>query len=318
MRRRAFGAVAVGAALQAWLGCDRRSGIVGATASPARVDDARASGADAGVSPPDRWTSVDFPTERPGNGPPFGRAMFRTPGGAQPKPAALIALHGHAESLEGLDVGARAWKDHYLLDTAYARVSAPPLTSTDAGGFLQQAQLDEINHGLAERPFQGLTVACPFTPDMVDPTSDLAIAYGDFLVDQVLGKARELSPGIDSRVGIDGISMGGRIALMVGLSRPEVFRSVGCLQPFLKEEEAEAFAGLAARATTKQAIRLVTAESDPSVDGIRALSRALAAREIEHSVVIAGGGHDYPWIKTAGALEMLFFHDRALRVAPEG
>lgn len=316
MHRRAFALLTAASAAHLCLGCDRRSAPGSPSARPPDTpDDGPERAADAGPPPVDRWTSADFPdvAGEARNGPPFGRAMIRTPG-EQPLPAALIALHGHAESLKGLEVGARAWKDNYFLDTAYARMSAPPLSSADAGGFLKDDQLEALNRSLGDRPFQGLALACPFTPDIVDPKSDLALAYGDFLVDRVLAKVRELAPGVEGRVGIDGISMGGRIALMVGLARPDVFRSVGCLQPFLKEEEAEAFAEVAARASPKQALQLVTAESDPSLDGVKALGRALADRGVEHTVVVAGGGHTYEWIQGAGALQMLYFHDRALRV----
>ncbi|MFO0614429.1 MAG: alpha/beta hydrolase-fold protein [Polyangiaceae bacterium] len=299
MTRRAFGAI--GAAITAGaaglvIGCGRRTRALATSASPAPVarEEEAPRPPEGSAGPPEQgpWRSVDFPEAQraEANAPPFGRAMIRA---ARPGPrgaAALVALHGHTESERGLDVGARAWKDDYHLDAAYSRLSAPALTAADGGGFLDDEQLGALNRELAERPFLGLTLACPFTPDIVDPKSDLAVAYGGFVADRLAEEIRALDPSSTPRLGIDGISMGGRIALMVGFSRPDVFRSVGCLQPFLKPEEAEMFAELVARATRAQAIQLVTAESDPRLQGVRALSRALDARGLEHVVVVSGGG----------------------------
>jgi enterochelin esterase-like enzyme len=112
--------------------------------------------------------------------------------------------------------------------------------------------------------------------------------------------------------------MGGRLALLLGLGRPDVFASVGALQPAIRVDEAPLFAGLAGAAMARAAIalRLVSSDDDPFLPAVRALSAKLGEIGVPHSLVVVPGPHDYAFNRGPGSAELLFFHERALRGFP--
>jgi enterochelin esterase-like enzyme len=115
--------------------------------------------------------------------------------------------------------------------------------------------------------------------------------------------------------GIDGVSMGGRLALLVGLSRPDVFGAVGALQPALKASEGPMISELARAAMAKHPVqlRLVSSEADPFLPAIRAVSTQLRADGVVHEFLVLHGHHDYEFNRGPGGTEMLLWHERALR-----
>jgi hypothetical protein len=229
----------------------------------------------------------------------------------------LIALHGRGEAGRGLEAGARGWRDDYDLDRAHRRLAAPPLTAEDFHGFVRPERLRELNESLAKHPYRGLAVACPYTPALADRTPDGAKPFGKFIAETLVPRVRtELS--LEERAGIDGVSMGGRLALFLGFARPDVFHTVGALQPAIDVSEAGRFADLCAEARRRapQALRLVSSDDDPFLEAVRALSHELEQRKLEHKLVITPGPHDYIWNRGPGAYEMLVWHERVLRKLP--
>jgi hypothetical protein len=229
----------------------------------------------------------------------------------------IIALHGRGESTRGLDAGAHGWQKDYELGLIHERLMHAPITSQDVKGFLDENRLAKINASLASNPFNGLVVACPYSPNLGKPTADEAQPFARFLTDSLLPKVAELTgaPRGRERTGIDGVSMGGRLALLAGLSHPEVFSSVGAMQPQIEVREAEWLAELAKRANQKHkvALRLVSSAEDPFLDSVQAFSAALDDAGVEHRKIITSGPHDYIWNKGPGGCEMLVFHERVLR-----
>ncbi len=229
----------------------------------------------------------------------------------------LIALHGLGESRKGLEGGAWGWVRDYWLDKAMHRLAAPPLTTQDFQGFVRRPRLDEHNARLARAPFVGLAVACLYTPDLLHPRSlDNARAFGRFVVERALPRLRR-EPEVDaSRAGIDGVSLGGRLSLLVGLAHPREFQAVGSLQAALQLSEARELSRRVGRARAENpglALRLVTSERDFYEAEIGALHDELRRAGVSHEHLVLPGPHDYPWNRGPGALEMLLFHDRALR-----
>ena len=243
-------------------------------------------------------------------------AIVLLPPGANDLPV-LIALHGRGEASRGLQAGARGWRDDYALDAARARVAAPPLTSDDASDMLSSERLAALNTSLTAKPFGGLTVACPYTPVPSGRDAASARPFGRFVTKTLLGKVAEArgSAVLRAATGIDGVSMGGRYALQLGFDFPEVFGAVGALQPAIQEHEAAEFAELAAaaRARAPASIRLVSSDDDPFLEATKRLSAELDRRRVPHTLVVTAGPHDYAWNRGPGAIELLLFHDRALR-----
>lgn len=225
----------------------------------------------------------------------------------------LIALHGAGEAARGLVLGARGWRDDYALGRADGRLHAPPLTEADFEGFVTSDRVAALNAALSARSYRGLSVACPYTPRL--RTLEAAAPFARFLFDRLLPRIKTDLGLAPASLGIDGVSMGGRLALLVGLSHPSHFAAVGALQPALAEDEALKFAELAAAATAtkKLALRLVSSTLDPFLPAIRALAEELTKRGVAHDLYVSPGPHDYAWNRGPGSLEMLLWHDRVLR-----
>jgi len=231
----------------------------------------------------------------------------------------LIALHGRGESNRGLDVGARGWTRDYYLDRAMMRIRRPPLTRDDLFRIGSDRYLAELNDRIAKRPFRGLVVACPYTPDILATRAlDAAEPFAAFLVDRVVPRLRATFPVEPSAraTGIDGVSLGGRVALLAGLSRIESFGAIGTLQPAIREPEVERIADIAADAFAcgrPVPLRLLTSEDDPFRPSIQALAEAMDRRGLHPRYVSIEGPHDYVFNQGPGGYEMLAWHDQVLR-----
>src|SRR5688572_29711352 len=77
----------------------------------------------------------------------------------------LVLLHGLGETGDER-MGAFAWIERYGLGTAYDRLRRAPIARTSRRGEWTDARLTEVNAALATRPFGGLAIACPFTPNV--------------------------------------------------------------------------------------------------------------------------------------------------------
>jgi hypothetical protein len=232
----------------------------------------------------------------------------------------LIAMHGRGETLKGAERGARGWVDDYKLGRAVTRLARPPLAEGDFEGFVEQARLASLNTALGREPYGGLIVACPYTPDVLgreEPFSQAPLLAG-FLLDTLLRKIRSDTPAIATpeATGIDGVSLGGRAAIAVGLFRPEEFGSVAGLQAAFDPENTGDFVARAERALAKNPrlrLRLLTSTEDYYLTVMRRFHSALERKGVRHDFLVVPGPHDYAFNRGPGSIEMLVFHDRALR-----
>jgi enterochelin esterase-like enzyme len=273
----------------------------------------------AGAAPPVAHM-LDFPQS------PVGpeRALALVPGSLAPgvKLPVLVALHGRGEAVRGLDVGARAWVDDYKLERAVASLLAPPLTADAFEGLVDPERLRRINASLAERPYRGLIIVCPWVPDLLSERDrgrlDAANPFAQFLTEQLLPAVVAQLPGLSDQAatGIDGVSLGGRVALLAGLLQSARFGAVGTLQAAIQAGE---IPDLVQRVTRAMAtapslkLRLVTSERDYFRAAIVRLHDALAQARVAHEHLLLPGPHDYVWNRGPGGIEMLLWHDRVLR-----
>ena len=232
----------------------------------------------------------------------------------------LIAMHGRGETLKGPVRGARGWVDDYALGRAVERLRAPPLASRDFQGFVNASRLAALNHGLGETAYRGLVVVCPFTPDVLgreEPFSSAPL-LAEFLLDALMPKVRAEAPALTdpAALGIDGVSLGGRAALAVGLSRPDAFGAVAGLQAAFDPENTSEIVERVRKARARNPglrLRLVTSEGDYYRRVMAGFHTALDAAGLAHDYLVTPGPHDYAWNRGPGALEMLAYHDRVLR-----
>ncbi|MBN1610879.1 MAG: esterase [Polyangiaceae bacterium] len=313
---RARGADPSGASSQA----PRTLGAHAATGRPIAGQRPSASG-DSAVEAPSQELVWDFP-ESP-EGPTrvvVSVPAHRAEGARYP---VLVAFHGKGEALKGPERGARGWVDDYRMHAAIARLHAPPLTDADLHGFVSQSRLSRHNRALASTPYRGLIVVMPYTPVSLggEKPFEVVLPYGRFLVERVLPRVYRETPAVGTAesTGIDGVSLGGRVGLLVGLQLPKAFAAVSVLQAAFDSANATEIMTLAreARANNpKLVLRLVTSEDDYFRNANQNISRALSAAGVAHELVVVPGPHDYEFNRGPGVIEMLLFHDRVLRGLP--
>jgi enterochelin esterase-like enzyme len=235
----------------------------------------------------------------------------------------LIAFHGRGETLKGPERGARGWVDDYALGRAAERLAHPPLVADDFEGFVEAPRLDALNRALGAVPYRGLIVVCPYLPDLLSSDDPFAQAprLATFLVDELIPKINSETPALatPAATGIDGVSLGGRAALSVGLLRPEAFGAVASLQAALEPQNASDLTARAQRAIAKNPglrLRLLTSSGDYYLATLAAIHGALNAGKVPHDYLVVSGPHDYAFNRGPGALEMLAYHDRVLRGSP--
>jgi enterochelin esterase-like enzyme len=248
-----------------------------------------------------------------------GRAVTIVPAwtSADQKLPMLLALHGRGEATKGPQLGVMGWPKDYALLRAIERVCAPPLTSEDFQGFVEPERLATHNEALAKRPFAGVVVVCPYSPD-VDLRKPAQIReYSEYVMKTVIPRAKRELPVLDEprAIGIDGVSLGGALSLRIGLGNAESFGAVGTLQPAIGEDQVPELTDLARAARSKNpklALRLLTSKEDYFRRAIKSASQAWRAAGIDHEIEDVPGPHDYPFNRGPGAVEMLLWHDRVL------
>jgi hypothetical protein len=248
-----------------------------------------------------------------------GRAVVVVPawGGGEARFPVLVALHGRGESLKSPAEGAMGWPRDYAMVHAIDRLRAPPLREPDYLGYADPARMAEANASLAGRPFGGVIVACPWLPDF-HPAATVDIgAYATFVTDVLLPRVRRETPalsGVDS-TGVDGVSLGGIIALRIGLSAPDSFGAVGGIQPAFVDPSAAKWTALARAARERRPamkLRLLTSHEDYFRSAILGVSQAWRAGGVVHDFADVPGPHDYVFNRGPGSIELLLWHDRAL------
>jgi iron(III)-salmochelin esterase len=246
-------------------------------------------------------------------------AVVVTPGwaGDTDRLPVLIALHGRGESLKPPREGAMGWPRDYALMRAMSRLHHPPIMASDLEGLVDEARTAALNRDLAAKPFGGVVVVCPYLPDLDLLSAEALDTYGRFVVDTLLPRARTGTHTLSASAstGIDGVSLGGAVALHVGLTWPEAFGAVGAIQPALHADDIAAWTMRARDARRKNPalkLRLLTSTEDYFRDVITRTSEAWRGAGIDHEFVVVPGPHDYVFNRGPGSVELLVWHDRAL------
>ncbi|HEX5660451.1 MAG TPA: alpha/beta hydrolase-fold protein, partial [Polyangiales bacterium] len=181
----------------------------------------------------------------------------------------MIAFHGKGESVLGPARGYAAWMDRYGLGNAYSALLGAPVVASAFGGLVRDKELAALNAELRAQAFRGVLAVGVYTPDLLPEAQDgeALESYASWVADTLVPHIQKTLPvasTVPRQVGVDGVSLGGMVALEVGLRHPRVFGAVGSMQPAIRGREA-ALATLAAqaRATQHQQIRLLSSDADP-------------------------------------------------------
>lgn len=249
------------------------------------------------------------------------RALLLIPAHGPPsrRYPALVLLHGRGE-VGDEHVGIHAWRTRYGLAESYARLLRPPIRKVaEDRGYLAERELTVLNARLAADPFQGIVVICPVTPHPASsgaPERTLD-AYAAWVADTLLPAARAAAPIQDPpAVGLDGCSMGGYVAAEVFARRPEAFRTFGVVQPAIGGFRAPGYArhlAGAARHSKLRGIHLLTSSKDPYRAATERLGREIERLGAQATLTVLPGPHDQRWLRAAGSLLLLRWHERNLR-----
>ena len=236
----------------------------------------------------------------------------------------LVALHGLGESNRGLDVGAWAWARDYWLDRCLTRLQSPPLQKRDTLNIATDSHLDTINQSIQRHPWRGLVVVCPYTPDILtegslNESSTAVSEFARFVVENLVPDVESAFPVIGGRsaTGIDGVSLGGRMAMLVAAARPEAFRSLGTIQAAVRDREVQSAASIVQKTWDKpvhpDTLRILTSVDDPFLPALRNLAKKLESTGLQANFDAVPGGHNYEFNRGLGGYHMLLWHDKVLR-----
>jgi hypothetical protein len=237
----------------------------------------------------------------------------------------LVLLHGRAEAADPR-LGVRAWRDRYGLEEAFARLGSPPVSLPAADAHLMESErLAGINASLRRDPFAAFVVLCPFTPNpnLGDGPERALDEYADWVEQRLLPAAR-LRAGLAANdpVGLDGCSMGGRVATEIFIRKPSLFRTFGVTQPafgaFRSERYARLMAGEGRSDGNRARIHLQTTVGDPYRTAVEELSQELERRGRAHDASVLPGEHGQRWLRASGTLHLVWWHHRALTQADSG
>jgi hypothetical protein len=296
--------------------------LLGTAGAAAGLACSRAEGTAHGGPPSTSLASASVRTLEWDFGPkPWGHAraavVVPTWGSPDARFPVLVALHGRGEAVKSPQDGALGWPRDYAMVRAYDRLRSPPLSNADYEGLADPRRMADTNAALAVRPFGGVIVACPWLPDVRPATTGDVTACARFVLDELLPRVRRETNALTApeSTGIDGVSLGGAIALRIGLTSPASFGAVGGIQPALSEGQTAEWTALgqSARAVRPgMRLRLLTSHEDYFHDPIVNLSRAWEAAGVAHDFADVPGPHDYVFNRGPGSIELLFWHDRAL------
>jgi hypothetical protein len=275
----------------------------------------------------ERWSLTEKDLPLFGGRPTAEVAVLRPKGPADAKYPLVIALSGRGEARKVPSEGALGWPRDYRLARAHERLCKPPLRPEDFQGLASRGEIRAANEELAKSPYRGVIVACPYTPDLElgggpDPFSQAELAekqgpFGDWLVNHLVPFLRTRLPVVPTAAatGIDGVSLGGHLALRYGLAYPTAFGAVSGIQPAIQAHDATFWADQMVRARKANpalALRVMTSDHDYFKEAVRALHRELARSGTPHQFDEVQGPHDYAFNRGPGSLALLRFQSAHL------
>lgn len=222
----------------------------------------------------------------------------------------VVLLHGLGETTNER-LGAYAWVDSYGLGSSWQRLKRPPVAPIGTRGEWTDARLAEVNASLAERPFRGMAMVCPFMPN---PKSAAEIdAYARWIEQALLPRVRREVATQEgaARTYLCGVSLGGYVSLEILTRLPHLFGAWAGVQTAIGTFAAAGYAAKIARSWTgTHPVLLLTSQQDHWRASSEALAAAFASKALATTYRVIPGPHDQPWLREAGTLETLLWLDR--------
>lgn len=223
----------------------------------------------------------------------------------------VIAFGGAGECIRPPTDGSLAWIHFYESHEAAAELHNQKLDSASFRGLATAEEIERFQNDLRSRPYEGIILACPYSPPLKITDELENLAYEAFVVEELIPLLRKRYRVAGDRVGVDGVSMGGARSIYYGFKYPEMFHGIGAIQgafgPFM-----DVYRGLVkknAEVLKNRPIQLVTSDRDPMAPSNRKLHRLLEKHGVDHTFLELTGPHDYIFNKGPGIISLLLFHN---------
>ena len=222
----------------------------------------------------------------------------------------VIAFGGAGECSRPPRDGALAWVSYYKADEAVRALGHNKLSAVDFRNLVTQEQLDAFNRKLRKAPYKGVILVCPYSP-LLRGASGLDIPeYEDYIMKELIPALQKHYRVDASRIGVDGVSMGGARSMYYGFKYPETFRRIGSVQaavaPFMDVYSRLIEANR--EKIRKCSIQVVSSDGDVFLKSVEKFSAMLDAKKVPNSLLILKGPHDYIFNQGPGSLALLAFH----------
>lgn len=222
----------------------------------------------------------------------------------------VVAFGGAGECMRSPRQGALAWVHYYRADEAASALSSQNLKSSDFRGLVNKDQLEKFNHTLQVSPYKGVILVCPYSPALgLQPGLEFP-EYEKYIVDELIPALCKHYRIDQSRIGVDGVSMGGARSMYYGLKYPQVFKRIGSVQaavgPFM--ETYRLLINSNHDQISKCTIQIVSSDGDIFLKSVDTFSSMLNSLRLPHSLLILTGPHDYIFNQGPGSLALLAFH----------
>ena len=251
----------------------------------------------------------------PGAAAPLGPVVVLRPRKPRRKKLPMvIALHGRGETAKPPRQGAFGWPSDYGLRAWLEASAEGPVDPSMLSGIGDPRVLAKANARWRKEGAPDVCFVCPYYTDVEAHRPDDARPLMRYLAEQVVPWAHgalpiEASPAMTS---IDGVSLGGYLALRTACEYPTLFRAVGGLQPAMNRSDVGAWRRRLDRAWAANPgleLRLLTSDGDFFQEGVDGLHHALAAAGRKHRYLRVHGPHDYLFNRTFGSLALIDFHE---------
>lgn len=222
----------------------------------------------------------------------------------------LVALHGRGEAQKNPERGARGFIDDYGLEAVWTWLAADPGARVAPPG-LPPAYKASVEAELERVPFEPIVVVMPYVPDRFRGPEAFQSAPEYAKVLQALTRrVRAELPVRQDRDGwaLDGISLGGRVAMACMPDLTAEFGAFGSVQAAIDERELTTFAELFERARAKNPqlhFSLATSDQDYFRVVLERYHAALAARSLNHAWTVLPGDHSYAFNRGPGVTHLL-------------
>jgi enterochelin esterase-like enzyme len=231
----------------------------------------------------------------------------------------LVLLHGLGETGNEM-LGIHAWGERYGLVSCYERLRRPPVARVQPKQkWFTDETLASVNADLAKRPFRGMVLVCPVTPNpsKVGPAAKTLDRYAEWIEKTLLPAVYDEATCAKgpANTGLDGCSLGGYVGMEVFLRKPELFGTFGGVQAAFNVPSGIRYAEQLKKAIDRVGARKIhveTSSQDPFKKANQALAKRLRELGVDPTLSVIPGPHNQPWLKEIGTLDMLLWHDRQL------